>query len=597
MNCGQSAALLNAATGALSLRPYIEVLEDPAGQFSLAEVQGREIGSRFHSLEGVSDLNFGYTHSVYWLRLKLTSENTSPATWLLEIAYPSLDYIDFYSHQGPKPVHFLASDHRPFSEKSTFHRNPIFPVVVQPGVEQTVYLRVSTDGSMTLPMTIWTPTALHASDQRIYSLFALYFGMLLALGLYNLLLFFSLQERIYLVYFSFVGWLTIGQLSMLGLGNQFLWPSFPIWGNIALPIGYCLTGFFGASFARLFLRTQLHTPRLDRILRYLQLGFVSAVIAALLGFYRYSGIAVAFLGISFAVVAVLSGLIAVRQKQPGAKLFLAAWSLFLLGVALLGFRTLNLLPTNFLTSYGMQIGSVLEMLLLSFALADRIHVLRRDKAHAQAELLRSKELAMEMLVQSEKKLEQRIKERTFELAEANENLRKSEALQRELASHDPLTGLGNRTYLHQQLELVIARCKRENAMFALLAIDLDKFKPVNDNFGHAIGDEVLIRVARRLEECVRLTDLIARVGGDEFVVVLEGTKDIQQALETGHKIISKLTEPIDINRVEVSLGASIGIALWPADTDCLAKLLQLADQSMYMAKQAGRGCCQISSGF
>jgi diguanylate cyclase (GGDEF)-like protein len=441
---------------------------------------------------------------------------------------------------------------------------------------------------MTLPMTLWSRLALHANDQLTYSILAFYFGMLLALGLYNLLLYWSLRERIYLTYFAFVASLTIGQVSMLGLGNQFLWPNSPYWGNIALPVGYCLTGFFGAAFVRQFLVTKRNVPQLEIIFLLLQIGFVMSAIAPAMGFYSFSGIAVALLGVSFTALAVVSGFVAVKRRQPGARLFLAAWSLFLLGVAMLGFRTLGWLPTNFVTSYGMEMGSVTEMLLLSFALADRIHVLKKDKEAAQREVLRSKELAMEALVKSEKLLEYRVNLRTAELDQVNNLLRKSETTQRELARHDALTGLGNRIYLQHQLELVKARSDRSGSAFALMVLDLDHFKPVNDNYGHAIGDELLIGISRRLEECVRITDIVARIGGDEFVVVIEAIADSQQATEFGKNIVENLCRPFELDGHGITVGASIGTSIYPTDTTDLVKLFSMADQAMYVAKQTNK---------
>lgn len=592
---GEASVFIKSNTTSLALRPYVEVLEDSSGLLTMADIERSDISAKFHTVAGDSDLNFSYTTSTYWLRLRLMPVANTPSPWLLEISYPSLDYVDLYTRNGNALIHQSSSDHRPFSDKPFVHRNLVFPLALTAGTEQTVYLRVHTEGSLTLPMTLWSPAALHANDQEIYSLFAIYFGMLLALGLYNLLLYSSLREHIYLTYFGFVTWLIIGQLSMLGLANQFLWPDWPTWGNIALPTGYCLTGYFAVSFTRQFLQTKLSTPRLDRISQLLQFGFIVGAAAPTLGFYSFGGIATALLGASFSAIAVISGFIAVKNHQPGARLFLTAWSLLLLGVAMLGFRTMGWVPTNIFTSYGMQIGSAFEMLLLSFALADRIHTLKREKEIAQTEALLIKEQAMNALLQSEKVLEQRIQERTSELADTNKRLRESEAAQRELANHDQLTGLGNRIFLQQQLEFVVARSQREGSTFALLVIDLDEFKPVNDSYGHAIGDEVLISIARRLEECVRVTDLISRIGGDEFVVVIEAIHDPIQAHEVGEKIIEKLSLPFEIGSRQIKVGASIGIALYPADTRETDKLFQLADQAMYEAKQAGKGVCKIAA--
>ena len=263
---------------------------------------------------------------------------------------------------------------------------------------------------------------------------------------------------------------------MFGLANQFLWPDWPTWGHVALPLGYCLAAFFGALFTQMFLGTKETTPVLHRWIQALQVGFLLTALTAVFYAYRPAGIATALLGTAFAVTAVVTAGLCAARAQPGARLFLVAWSLLLLGVAMMALRALNWLPTNLLTLYAMPVGSALEMLLLSFALADRIHVVRREKELAQAEALRAKVAAMDALQQSERTLEQRVVRRPAELAETNERLRQSEAELRKLVHHDPLTGLGNRALLYDELRRSIARGKRGGETFAVLMIDLDGFQ-------------------------------------------------------------------------------------------------------------------------
>ncbi|WP_374499075.1 7TM diverse intracellular signaling domain-containing protein [Zoogloea sp.] len=432
-----SSVALTADTRCLSLRPYLEVLEDPSGSLTLDQVQQPETARRFAPVKGSSDLNFGYSASTYWLRLDVSAEADAARSWLIELAYPSLDSVDFFAVEGGVAAHLRAGDLMPHGARPFPHRNLVFPLSVEPGGGKTVYLRVSSGGSLTLPLTVWEPRALHENDQKVYGVLALYFGMLLALGMYNLLLYSALRERIYLVYVACVVSMGVAQLSMLGLGNQFLWPQFPAWGNVALPLGFCLTGFFGAVFTRQFLQTAQTAPGLDRLIRILQIGFIVAGLIPVVHAYRPGGVATALVGTAFSCVAVVAGILALRRGQPGARIFLVAWTLLLLGVAMLSLRTLNWLPTNPITSYGMQIGSALEMLLFSFALASRIHVLRRDKERAQTEALKAERLARETLEASERALEERIVLRTAELAESTERSAKLAAMLRLMCDNVP----------------------------------------------------------------------------------------------------------------------------------------------------------------
>ncbi len=155
------------------------------------------------------------------------------------------------------------------------------------------------------------------------------------------------------------------------------------------------------------------------------------------------------------------------------------------------------------------------------------------------------------------------------------------------AEIDPLTGLGNRKYLFQCLDASIASAKRFNYTVAVLFLDMDGFKQINDRFGHGEGDKVLQEVALRLRRCIREVDTATRLGGDEFVVILNGTSEDMVCL-TARRIIDFLTLSVKNHRAELSVSASIGIALYPQDSKNPAGLLKYADEAMYKAKAKGK---------
>lgn len=192
-------------------------------------------------------------------------------------------------------------------------------------------------------------------------------------------------------------------------------------------------------------------------------------------------------------------------------------------------------------------------------------------------------------------LEQRVNERTLELSETNERLSRQmvhrERMEREMrrmAQHDSLTGLANRRLLEELFDTVEALARRHDAEMALLFIDLDDFKPINDTLGHRAGDEVLMTVASRLEASVRESDLVARFGGDEFVVVLPELSKPQDVMGVAEKLLGVLTQPIRIEDESRELGVSIGIARYPQDGRDLQGLLRCADHAMYSVKQRGK---------
>jgi len=162
-----------------------------------------------------------------------------------------------------------------------------------------------------------------------------------------------------------------------------------------------------------------------------------------------------------------------------------------------------------------------------------------------------------------------------------------------LAYHDFLTGLPNRIQLNERLALEIALAKRHTTKFAVLFIDLDRFKNINDSLGHTIGDQLLQLVAQRLKTTVRSTDTLSRQGGDEFVVLLSAVTHVQTVANNAEKILQTLTAPFNCAGYHLHIGASIGISIYPDDGENAELLLQCADTAMYYGKQRGRNQYQF----
>jgi diguanylate cyclase (GGDEF)-like protein len=167
------------------------------------------------------------------------------------------------------------------------------------------------------------------------------------------------------------------------------------------------------------------------------------------------------------------------------------------------------------------------------------------------------------------------------LQAANEQLRN-------IALYDSLTGLPNRFLLEDRLAQAVNRASRGSRPFAVMFLDLDKFKPVNDSFGHSIGDELLKAVAKRLAGSVRRADTVARTGGDEFVIVLDEIGNAKDAAMIGRKILDELSRPIFIDNYELDISGSIGISVYPDDGRDINTLMTNADRAMYQAKKGGR---------
>ena len=174
----------------------------------------------------------------------------------------------------------------------------------------------------------------------------------------------------------------------------------------------------------------------------------------------------------------------------------------------------------------------------------------------------------------------------------SERIRQSEE-EKHAANHDALTQLPNRKYLEEYLPKAVSLAERQHRMLALLFIDLDAFKPVNDNYGHKVGDKVLQKIGRRLTKLLRNEDTVCRIGGDEFVIILESATSIGGACKVAQKVIEAVNKPIDVDGHICNLGSSIGISLFPDHARDAASLLQTGDIAMYAAKKGGKNKYEI----
>lgn len=175
-----------------------------------------------------------------------------------------------------------------------------------------------------------------------------------------------------------------------------------------------------------------------------------------------------------------------------------------------------------------------------------------------------------------------------------QRVRKASAERERLATYDLLTGLPNRLLINRLLDQAIARAQRQHRRLALMFVDLDRFKAVNDSLGHRAGDQLLVEVARRLRASVRTSDVVGRLAGDEFVVVLEDVHTSEEVLAIAEKIRHNVQEPFLIDGQRAQVGVSIGIALYPEHGRTGEELLRRADAAMYDVKAAGRNGCRLA---
>jgi PAS domain S-box-containing protein len=391
-------------------------LEDPGGRLSLHDVQAA--AARFQPMPaGGPGANFGLTRSVIWMRIELRPPPDANPRWLVEVGYPPLDRVELYVPDGNGGYQWqVGGDLLPYAARALPHRNHVMPVDLPPAATSTLYLRVNSEGTVSAPVRLWRPAALWQADQLNYAALSLYFGLLIGLLLYNLLLFVSVRDIGYLIYVGFVAAMGLGQLALTGIGYQFIWPEAVWWNSVSPPVGLTTAALFGLAFARNFLSSDVRMRAIDRRLLLPQMvGWALSLTAALTLPYRVSSLLTTVLAPISVATMVAVGYISIRRGFAGARLFFTAWALLLVGVFTLFLHNTGVLPSNWFTSNALLIGSALEMVLLSFALADRINVARRFKEAAQARIAAERAM-VETLSRSQQHLKGLLEERETILA-------------------------------------------------------------------------------------------------------------------------------------------------------------------------------------
>lgn len=556
------------------------VLEDPSGRLSLADVS--QAGHPWRALNS-PDPNFGYSRSAFWLKVELVNEHVPQRDWLLGLRYPLLDFLDVYVVPTQGAVtHHATGDRRRFDSRPLDDRNFFFPFQLPPGERVTLYLRVQGQGSLQAPLVLTTPAAWQQTIGREHVLQGMYAGALLAMFLYNVLLYVSLRTRSYLYYITYLALFGLTQMVFNGMAFQYLWPDLPDWGNRAAPFFMGLSGWILTQFSRDFLALPIHWPAADRVVR--------------ITLWIFGGVAVASLWMDYAIpirVGTTASILApflhlvitaemLRRGHRQALYFLAAFGGLLVGVTLAAMQAYSLVKASVLTEYGLQIGSVLEITLLSFALAHRLKLAQETNERLQ--LAHAAEL------------EERVQARTADLDRAMHKLTEANTRLQALTVRDALTGLHNRQFLNERLPDLWRQAQRWHQTLSVLMIDVDHFKQVNDRYGHAAGDEALRLVASTLARHLgRPGDLAVRYGGEEFLAVLPQTN-----LEGASHIAENLRLSVEnlvcrVGQDLIPLTVSIGVAQAKPGhtTHRVEDLLHEADQLLYQAKRSGRNRCAI----
>jgi signal transduction histidine kinase len=424
----------------IPLTEYFAVLEDPSRKLSLENVLTPEIAAGFTTGHPHSPpLAYGTTSTPYWFRFRIDNPTSEPLERFIEVEFPRISDIQLHTPtaSGAYELHQTGAA-KPFSTRPYANRHFVFPVRLPANSEQTFFLRLQSNTDLLASVEMWSPDSFQQHVRRDYMIQAWYFGIATAIGLFNLLLFIALRERIYLIYVLFVATTIVTFASFFGIAHEFFWPEAGIWAEKAMSITAVLQATIFALFTRHMLDTQLNAPRLDRglmivsgILIFLLLGDLASIPGAFI-------IGQAFVLLLYVLIFGIAVYCVVKRERR-AYFFVIAFAFYLLGVITYTLTSMGLIGHNQLTASAGQIGSGLEMLLLAFALADRFNLARREKLEAQAEALRIKQELLDNVQASENLLEESNANLAYRLQERENELKKSHQYLREIEHRQTLS--------------------------------------------------------------------------------------------------------------------------------------------------------------
>lgn len=382
------------------LGPHMDILEDSERILTIQDVISPAFNSRFRPCKKKIP-NFGFTRSVYWIRFAVKNTASTRSPWVLELLKPTMSYVDLFqlSADGKILVKKKTGTMRPLETRDHKHYHLLFLLMFPKEQTHTIYLRFDNQGSMTIPLTLWSMTAFMKSTQSEYILVGVFIGILLIMIGFNLFLLFSLKDNSYLYYTLTIVTILLFSLSVKGIAQIYLWPNLLWWNQISLLIFAGLMVITLIKFTDTFLLAEKHAPVLHRVANIYSIAI--GVISFLPLFIAYRTIVFHFVmvGTIAPVLIILLTLAAYKGGfQPARNFFLSMAFLAIAGMIFLLVR-LGLLPSTTLTENGFYFGVILFLLLMSLALTDRIKVMRTETERA-IHALKSSEERFRVLVET-----------------------------------------------------------------------------------------------------------------------------------------------------------------------------------------------------
>ncbi len=544
---------LDEKTSKVAAWPFVRILADPSKTMTADDAIA---ALPTFAAPPSENETLGVRREAMWLHVPIRRSASADPHWVINIDYPPLHQVDFFIVQNGRITQkFVSGSLRDFFSRPLLARSHAIPLSLEAVERFDLLVRVETRGAAVLPMYVESPASFHRSSTFEQMIQGLLVGIALCLVFYSVAQYVNSRERLFAKYALLVSGSLGFSLLQFGIGGQFLWTN-NFWierhaaGLSALAAIAGTFLFLEEALREIPLARPTHTTTFEHLMKggaWLCL-FIGIVFAS--GVFDTGTMAaiVTVLGPLPTIVAAKNIIGRARRGDPIGWYLGIAFAIYMIGVIIITAVIRGNTHVNFWTLHAFQFAATLDMLAFMYVLTLRNKAIRLAVLHASREA----------------------------------------DIMRALAHSDPLTGLANRRSLSDALKSAIARCGPGN-LLALYVIDLDNFKPVNDRFGHDVGDELLIQVSQRIKGNVRQGDIVSRLGGDEFVVLASGLRTEEQAATLGESLMRAFREPIALSQQKVTVSLTIGYATAPTNGMDSVTLLKLADDAMYNGKQTGKG--------
>lgn len=583
----------------------IEFLAE-SGPLDYQQASAGIYASQWRPMAGNS-FNFGNFHAPVWIRFDVVNPYPDRNTWVMEIGQPLLDRVSVtvYDHNTSRwSTTMEAGNLVPVYRRPIRHRCFLFPLTLPPNARLTVYARVASVRGLYFGVDLWQEQAFWPHDLNRTLLLGLFIGILAVMFLYNLSIYIFTRDGNYLAYSAYVMAVILYELAATGIGGRYLWDHAAWLRQNAYLTFASLSFLTGTIFIRKFLSLKQYGGWL------LQLNNVF-LIAWIIGtplcplvvnpiYYHTMELIALFSPVAGMVTCVYLW----AKGNVQAKYYTIAYVCLDVGTVILMLGMTGVMTRGLLTEYAQVVGFMLELVLLSLALADRISRDRTAREEAQLIALdlsrkvsknrEEKLMVQEQLIEVQRRvnedLETRVLERTNELERAMNNLELANKELSKLSFTDPLTKLYNRRYLDEILLSEVKRASRTQQYLSVALVDIDRFKRINDTHGHLIGDECLRLAAKTINRQLgRSGDLIARFGGEAFVVIMPATPP-RSAMIVADRIRKAVAGINFIHRgTRIQMQVSIGIAGWiPGRDENNERLINATYNALHQAKRTGR---------